>query len=85
MLRLSRSHEAKRLNQKMPFNATTTCAGTGSTTICTTLYGGSTSTTASVINGFTYGEIFNGSILLLVFLVEIYFVFYRTLKSTKTR
>ena len=70
----------------MPFDSTTTCSTDASgTQTCITLYGSSTSTTQSVINGFSYGEIVIASFLLILTLATLYQFFYHSVKAQKTR
>jgi len=69
----------------MPFNATTTCNPDGSGTVCTTIYGASTSTTPSIVNGFTYGEIVDSTFLFLIFVTVLYTFFYNSIKAKKVK
>ena len=64
-------------------NATTTCNPAASGTICTTLYGESTSTDPTIVNGFTAGEIVISTLLFLIFallIVIAYQIVFRRIK-----
>lgn len=68
----------------MPLNSTTTCGSpdASGTYTCITLYAADPSSTPSVANGFTYGEIINSillfGILMGVMVVGFHLMFRRT-------
>jgi hypothetical protein len=69
----------------MILNSTTTCADSGSGTICTTLYAADPSSTPATADGFTYGEIVISIFDFLILLSVMAVVFHLKFRKIKVK
>ena len=66
-------------------NSTTTCIAAPSGTQCTTLYGESTSTDPTFVNGFSAGEIVMSVEIFIVMVVAMVILYHMMFKKIKVR
>lgn len=69
----------------MILNSTTTCDGTASGTICTTLYAADPSSTVATASGFTYGEVVISMFQFLTLLVLLSMAYHQKFRKIKIK